>query len=103
MATELSDVPLLFNMVEGGKTPLLSLTEIAELGFAIVLLPISTLLAATKAMQTVLRHIKDEGTPVGVLDDLLTFDEFTDTIGLPEIGALEHRFGTRADSGPSSS
>ncbi len=43
------DVPLLFNWAEGGKTPPISLDRLRELGYRIVIFPISTLLAATAA------------------------------------------------------
>jgi carboxyvinyl-carboxyphosphonate phosphorylmutase len=93
VAKELTGVPLLFNWAEGGKTPPLTLQRITELGFAMVIMPISTLLAATAAMRHVLASIKEHGTPLGVLDELPRFGDFTNLIGLPEITALEQRFG----------
>jgi carboxyvinyl-carboxyphosphonate phosphorylmutase len=93
VARELADIPLVFNWAEGGKTPPLTYQQIADLGFAAIIMPISTLLAATRAMQAVLERIKADGTPVGAVDDLPGFGEFTDTIGLPEITDLEQRFG----------
>lgn len=92
VARELADVPLLFNWAEGGKTPLLDLARITELGFAMVIMPISTLLVATQAMQEVLASIKKAGTPLEALDSMPTFGGFTNTIGLPEIVDLEQRF-----------
>ena len=92
VAQELRDVPLVFNWAEGGKTPPLTYDEIADLGFAMIIMPISTLLVATQAMQRVLRQIRADGTPANVLDDMPAFDEFTDTIGLPEILDLEQKF-----------
>ena len=55
-------VPLLFNWAEGGKTPPVSLARLAELGYRIVIFPISTLLAATAAMRAILREIAVSGT-----------------------------------------
>ncbi|MEZ5229002.1 MAG: oxaloacetate decarboxylase [Acidimicrobiales bacterium] len=95
VAAALPGVPLLFNWVEGGKTPPLELDDIAALGFAAVIMPISTLFAATKAMVDVLADIRDRGTPVGALGRMPTFAEFTDLIGLPEITELEQRFADR--------
>ena len=57
------DVPLLFNWAEGGKTPPISLARLRELGYRIVIFPISTLLAATAAMRGILREIATAGTP----------------------------------------
>lgn len=88
--------PLLFNWVEGGKTPKLTYSELTELGFAIVIMPITTLLAATGAMTTVLDQIRADGTPADIADKievaLPEFSDFTETIGLPEILDLQHRF-----------
>ena len=50
VATEFADVPLLFNWAEGGKTPPLTFDEIAQLGFALIIMPIGTMLSATRAM-----------------------------------------------------
>lgn len=92
VAREFAGVPLLFNWAEGGKTPPLNYARITELGFAIVIMPIGTLLAATRAMQQFLARLKTDGTPADFVDELISFGGFTDLIGLPEITALEQRF-----------
>jgi 2,3-dimethylmalate lyase len=92
VAEALRGTPLLLNWVEGGRTPPLPLERIAELGFALVILPLSTLLAATRAMVDVLGEIRRAGTPLPVLDRLTGFDEFGELIGLPEIDELGSRF-----------
>lgn len=88
----LTGYPLVFNWAEGGKTPPLTYDRIAELGFALIICPISTLLSATAAMRGALAAIKAAGTPATIYDKLLPFSEFLDFIGLPEITALEQRF-----------
>jgi carboxyvinyl-carboxyphosphonate phosphorylmutase len=88
------DVPLLFNWAEGGKTPPISLDRLRELGYRIVIFPISTLLAATAAMRQVLSEIARSGTPAGVLADLPTFGDFLDFIGLPAVREAEQRYGS---------
>jgi len=95
VATQLRGVaPLLFNWAEGGRTPALPLSRIAELGFSLVLFPIGTLLAATAGIQALLATLRTDGTPLAALPGLPTFDGFTELIGLPEIRRLEDRFGT---------
>ena len=89
---EFPEVPMLFNWVEGGKTPPLDLATITELGFAMVIMPIGTMLAATAAMEAFLTRLKADGTPAAFVDDLIAFDAFNDAIGLPEIAELEQRF-----------
>ena len=91
VAGELAGVaPLVFNWAEGGRTPPLSLQRMTELGFALVIYPIGTLLAATAGMRALLDALRTEGVPP--LDGLPTFGEFTDLVGLPEITDLEQRF-----------
>jgi 2,3-dimethylmalate lyase len=85
-------VPLLFNWAEGGKTPPVSLARLQELGYRIVIFPISTLLAATAAMRGILREIARAGTPAAALGDLPAFGEFIDFIGMPEVRAAEQRY-----------
>jgi 2,3-dimethylmalate lyase len=89
------DVPLLFNWAEGGKTPPVSLDRLTELGYRIVIFPIGTLLAATAAMRRILKEIATSGTPASLLDELPTFGEFTDFIGLPEVREIEQRYIAR--------
>jgi 2,3-dimethylmalate lyase len=85
-------VPLLFNWAEGGKTPPISLGRLTELGYRIVIFPISTLLAATAAMRGILREIARAGTPAAAMSELPSFGEFTDFIGLPEVREIEWRY-----------
>jgi 2-methylisocitrate lyase-like PEP mutase family enzyme len=92
VASVLSDSPLLFNWAEGGKTPPLPYDRLQELGFAIVIFPLTTLLAATDAMRRSLAEIKTIGTPASLLDQMPGFGEFVEFIGLSEIHDLEQRF-----------
>jgi len=93
IAGELAGVaPLVFNWAEGGRTPPLSLERMAELGFALVLYPIGTLLAATAGMRSLLETLRSEGTPQAALSGLPAFDEFTTLVGLPEVRELEQRY-----------
>lgn len=91
VAKAFPDVPLLFNWVERGFTPMLSMERIAELGYALVLFPVATLFSATVGMQRYLAALKDAGTPLAALDDAIAFDEFTDLMRLPEIRSFEER------------
>jgi 2,3-dimethylmalate lyase len=96
-------VPLLFNWAEGGKTPPISLDRIRELGYRIVIFPISTLLAATAAMRRILQEIARAGTPAAAMHELPTFAEFVDFIGLPQVQQAEQRYAAKAAApGPNS-
>ncbi|MFR9804668.1 isocitrate lyase/PEP mutase family protein [Pseudonocardia sp. RS010] len=93
IAGELAGVaPLVFNWAEGGTTPPLTLDRMAELGFALVLYPIGTLLAATAGMRALLETLRRDGTPRAALPGLPAFDEFTSLVGLPEVRELEQRY-----------
>ena len=93
VATTLSDMPLLFNYAEGGRTPAVTHDTLQGLGFKIVIFPIGTLLAATGAMRALLAQIRAQGSPIEALPTLLPFEQFLQFIGLPEIRELEREFG----------
>ncbi len=96
-------VPLLFNWAEGGKTPPVSLQRLSEMGYRIVIFPISTLLAATAAIRWILQEIAEAGTPAAAMNALPTFGEFTDFIGLPQVREAEQRYAaTGSAPGPGS-
>jgi len=92
IARALPDVTLVANMVEKGKTPLLTPVELAELGFRLIVSPLSLLLAATKALENAAAHLFVEGTMRDVLGTMETFDGFTDLVGLPEHVQREGRY-----------
>jgi 2,3-dimethylmalate lyase len=87
------DVPLLFNWVESGKTPPVELERLKELGFRLIIFPVSTLLAATRSVSEALDRIHAQGSPIPIMEDrLLPVGDFMDFIGMPEIQELEERF-----------
>jgi carboxyvinyl-carboxyphosphonate phosphorylmutase len=86
-------MPLLFNWAESGKTPLLSLSDIQTLGFTLVIFPVSLLFAATHAMLALLELLKTGETPAAYGERMVTFSQFTTQLGLPDIQALERRYG----------
>jgi 2-methylisocitrate lyase-like PEP mutase family enzyme len=92
VASELAEFPLLFNWAEGGKTPPIPYDRLRDLGFSIVLFPLSTLLTATGAIRNALAEIKATGTPAPLLEQMPGFSAFVDFIGLGEIQELERRF-----------
>jgi 2,3-dimethylmalate lyase len=93
-------VALLFNWAQGGKTPPIGLDRLKELGYRIVIFPISTLLAATGAMRRILQEIAQAGTPAAATGELPTFAEFVDFIGLPQVREAEQRYAVKPVPGP---
>jgi 2-methylisocitrate lyase-like PEP mutase family enzyme len=80
---------LVANMVERGRTPLLSGAELAELGFQLVVSPLSGLFSVVKALESAYAALAREGSLQAHLDDVVGFDEFTTLVGLPEWHALD--------------
>ncbi|MCI0361853.1 MAG: methylisocitrate lyase [Planctomycetaceae bacterium] len=74
------EAPLVANMTEFGKSPLLTLEELAELGYAVVLYPVTLLRVAMKAMESVLNVMAVDGTQADLLDLLQTRDELYDLL-----------------------
>jgi len=89
IARALPDITLVANMVEKGKTPLLTPQELADLGFRLIVSPLSLLLAATKAIGDAAQVLATSGTMRENLENLVSFDSFTDIVGLPEHLATE--------------
>jgi 2,3-dimethylmalate lyase len=92
VAKAFPDVPLLLNWAEGGRTPPLSRERLQELGYSLILFPLSALFVATHAMRESLVQLRTHGTPLSIMDRLTGFGEFLDIVGLPEIRALDQRF-----------
>jgi carboxyvinyl-carboxyphosphonate phosphorylmutase len=87
-----AEVPLLYNWVEGGKSPPLSRERLGELGFRLIIFPVTALFAATRIVRESLTELRKSGTPVAVVDRPVRFPEFLDVIGVLELSELEKRF-----------
>ncbi len=72
--------PLVCNLIEGGKTPLLPLEELKELGFFSVGYVLSALFASTHAVRKLFNHIRAAGSSLG-FPEMVQFDEFFELIG----------------------
>lgn len=80
------------NMLDGGRTPLLTFKELEELGYARCSVPVMTTYAAAKGVLDALTQLMEEGTNKNLNDKLIKFSEFNKLIGLPEIRELEAKF-----------
>ncbi len=84
------DVPVLYNFVETGKSPLLPVSELEALGFKLVIFPISAMLAALKTMSDLMRELRETGTTAHlVADRMVSIHECFDTMGLSDMLALD--------------
>ena len=84
ISAALPDIVLVANMVEKGKTPLLTPSELADLGFRMIVSPLSGLLAASKALGDAYGVLHAQGTMRDNQDLLTPFNDFTDIVGLPK-------------------
>jgi 2-methylisocitrate lyase-like PEP mutase family enzyme len=91
-----SDKPMLANMVEGGKTPVLSAGELRDIGYAGAIFPASTALSANAAMDRMLRNLKEHGTSLNADIPLYDFDYFGRINGFDEVYAFEAKWPARA-------
>lgn len=89
------DTPLLANMVEGGKTPLVPADELDDLGFDIALYPTTAQKVAAKAMRDVFERILTEGSQEALLDNAISWEERNEITGLAEIREFEERYAAQ--------
>jgi methylisocitrate lyase len=89
--------PLLANMTEFGKTPLLSAAEFASMGYAMVIFPMTAFRVMLKAAQTLYNELKETGTQAAFLDKMQTRQELYDLIGYADFERFDRQI---ADEDP---
>lgn len=92
------DAPLVANMTEFGKSPLLTLEELAELGYSAVLYPVTLLRVSMKACEAALNLLAADGTQSDILDLMQTREELYDLL---DYQAFEQRDQSHAKSNKS--
>jgi 2,3-dimethylmalate lyase len=85
------DVPLVANMVEKGRTPLLAGAALAEIGYKLAIFPVTALLAAATAMERAYRAIRDEGSSLALAGGLYDFERFCRLMGFEAVWEFERR------------
>ena len=86
------NTPSMANMIEGGKTPLLGIKELQNLGYSVVAYPCGSVFTAAKALQGWARYLKEHGSTEGYLDQMLSFDEYFEFIGARAIREREKQW-----------
>lgn len=89
-----SRIPLLANMVEGGKTPVQSAGELGQRGFRIVIFPGGTARAVAHLLQRYYASLHMHQTTAPMQGEMLDFDQLNALIGTPELMALGHKYET---------
>jgi len=85
-------IPVLANMVEGGRTPLLPASELERLGFRIAIFPGGTARAIGHALESYFRTLKAEGTTAGMRERMLDFASINEVLGTDAILADARRY-----------
>lgn len=89
---EIKGVPLVVNMIEGGRTPLLSKDELGKMGYQVIFYNLGSLYSQAKAIQDYCEYVIAHGTSAGFTGPMVNFDEFNSIVGLPELRELEEKF-----------
>jgi 2-methylisocitrate lyase-like PEP mutase family enzyme len=85
-------VPVMANMVEGGKTPLKDATALEALGFALVIFPGGTVRALAHALADYFASLKQHGTTAPFRNRMLDFAGINDLVGTSDMLALGRRY-----------
>lgn len=94
------DVPLMVNMAEGSKTPLVSAAELGRMGYSLIGFSGSLQKAGIKAMQDLLEVLRDGGSVAGYYPErMVSLDERSKLLGLDDYYALEQRYLAELSSG----
>lgn len=86
------DVPLVANMVERGRTPVLSRADLEAIGYKLAIFPVTAMLAAVHAMANVYDEFKAAGSSSATAQPLYDFAELTRLMGFEDIWAFEKRY-----------
>lgn len=84
--------PTLANMVEGGRTPMPTNDELEKIGYSLVIYPTASTYVTAKAMFSLWNNLKETGTTANYQDQMITFTDFNNLVGLGEFGAIEDEF-----------
>jgi len=85
---------LFANMVEGGKTPILSHNQLESLGFKVVVYPLTGLFSSINALTMSYNHLLSNNTSEG-LEEMITFSDYEELIGLKNYKEIENRFSKK--------
>ncbi|HET6191788.1 MAG TPA: isocitrate lyase/PEP mutase family protein [Trebonia sp.] len=88
--------PHIVNMVEGGRTPILPLAELTELGFSVILYANAVMRGGLLGMRRVAEHLLDKGDTIDVQDQMVTWSERQGLVRKDAMDELEDSYAARA-------
>ena len=86
------NAPLVANMIEGGATPISSASQLREMGYKIILYPLSVLFSNTYATLQILKELKRAGTTKKLEKTMTNFDQFNELVELSKYKKLEKQY-----------
>jgi 2,3-dimethylmalate lyase len=93
------DAPLMANLVEGGRTPILPAKRLTELGFAVAIYPAIGFLGAAAALERVYTHLRGIGDSTALHgSESYGFGRMCELMGFPEVWNFERKWATRAEA-----
>ncbi|GJL80415.1 MAG: carboxyvinyl-carboxyphosphonate phosphorylmutase [marine bacterium B5-7] len=81
--------PVMANMIDGGKTPIMPIDELAEIGFAVATYSLAATYVVARALKDYMAHLATHGTTQGYEEHMLTFDDFNEIVGLGDLRQRE--------------
>ena len=90
------ELPLLYNYVETGKSPLFAAGKLEQLGFKLVIYPASALLTVSKLVAGLMAELKDKGTTAHLVDNMVSLNRCFELMGLSEMLALDESYSAEA-------
>ncbi|XDB00443.1 isocitrate lyase/PEP mutase family protein (plasmid) [Sulfitobacter sp. LCG007] len=97
IACERIDAPMMANMADGGRSPILPTETLKDIGYKMAIFPAISGLAAAAAVERALRHLKQAGTSLSPDVPLFNFEEFNQLIGFPDVWEFEKKWGAAAE------
>lgn len=86
------ELPCLANMVEGGRTPVLSREQLIEIGYQMAIYPATGFLAATAALESVYSTLKQDGTSLKATAPIYDFEKMTKLMGFERIWEFDNKY-----------
>ena len=93
------ELPLLYNFVETGKSPLIPAGELERLGFKLVIFPASALLTVSRAVAQLMGELMRKGTTAHLVEDMVSLQDCFESVGLSAMLAQDSRYGGQNGDG----
>ena len=93
------ELPLLYNFVETGKSPLIPAGELERLGFKLVIFPASALLTVSRAVAQLMGELMRAGTTAHLVEDMVSLQDCFESVGLSAMLAQDSRYGGQNGDG----